>query len=63
MQNASTGETRSALTNNFGYYTVEGLATGDFYMISVNHKRYSFPTQFLTLDDNVSGFDFTANPE
>ncbi|HKX82986.1 MAG TPA: carboxypeptidase-like regulatory domain-containing protein [Pyrinomonadaceae bacterium] len=63
VQNASTGEVRSALTNNFGYYTVDGLSTGDFFMVTVSHKRYSFPTQFVTLDDNVSGFDFTANPE
>lgn len=61
--NASTGEVRAALTNGFGYYTVEGLNVGEFYMVTVSSKRYSFPSQFVSLDDNVAGLDFTANPE
>ncbi|HEV8592945.1 MAG TPA: carboxypeptidase-like regulatory domain-containing protein [Pyrinomonadaceae bacterium] len=61
--NASTGEVRSALTNGFGYYTIDGLGVGEFYMVTVSSKRYSFASQFVSLEDNVAGLDFTANPE
>jgi hypothetical protein len=63
VQNASTGETRTATTNNFGYYTVADLGVGEFYQINVVHKRYSFASQFVSLQDNISDMDFMAVPE
>ncbi len=64
LTNATTGETRSAITNSFGLYTFEGLETGSFYVMSVSHKRYRFADaqRAFTLNDNISGFDFIANP-
>lgn len=58
------GVTRSVTTNTFGHYRIEGLTAGESYVVSVSSRRYSFPngTQFVNLDDNVSGLDFTASP-
>ncbi len=33
---------RTVVTNQFGRYTFNDLVTGDFYILSVNHKRYDF---------------------
>lgn len=63
VQNASTGEIKVATTNNFGYYTVSDLPSGEFYQVTVSHKRYSFQPQFLSLMEDVSGMDFMAVPQ
>jgi hypothetical protein len=58
------GVMRSATTNTFGYYRVEGLTAGASYLVTVSARRYAFAngTQLVNLDDNVSGLDFTASP-
>ncbi|MGQ0541252.1 MAG: carboxypeptidase-like regulatory domain-containing protein [Blastocatellia bacterium] len=60
--NPLTGETASTMTNIFGEFTIESLPTGNFYFISVHHKRWTFaePTRAVQLEDNVFGIDFTA---
>ena len=64
VANAQTGDTYTSLSNSFGYYTVEGLEVGNFYVITVGHKRYEFTdnTRTLTLDGDFHGLDFIANP-
>jgi len=61
---AASGETFAAISNPFGYYTVEGTEVGNFYIMTVSHKQYVFAdnTRTFTLQDNVSGMDFIANP-
>jgi hypothetical protein len=39
---STTGVNRSVLTNGFGYYRLEGLETGDLYIVSASHKSYTF---------------------
>ncbi len=62
--NGATGETTTALTNPFGYYTIDNLQVGEFYLLQVAHKRYSFAEQSktLTLNDSIADVDFIANP-
>jgi len=54
---------RTALTSSFGYYKFQRLSIGT-YAVTVNAKRYAFavPTRTLSMVDNVSGFDFVAEP-
>ena len=61
---AASGETFVAISNPFGYYTVEGTEVGNFYIMTVSHKQYVFAdnTRTFTLQDNISGMDFIANP-
>jgi len=63
LTDISTGEVKSALTNNFGYYNFSNLATEDFYRITVTSRRYTFSTtsRTFTLTDDLAGVDFIAN--
>ena len=63
VTNAMTGETRSAASNAFGIYSFDALEAGEFYFLTISHRRYRFaePTKSVMLQDNLSGFDFVAN--
>jgi hypothetical protein len=58
------GNTRTALTNSFGYYTFDEVPAGRTYVISISNKRYQFenPTRILTVDDTLNDINFTALP-
>lgn len=62
IQNLSTGETKYLLTNSYGRYATKGLPVGDFYAVTVIHRRYVFPepTRYFTLEDNLTDLDFTS---
>jgi hypothetical protein len=51
-------------TGSFGYYTFDGLAVGETYVLTVNSRRYTFqvPSRVITLTDNAVDIDFTAEP-
>lgn len=53
---------RYVQTGEFGNYRFEDLPVGQTYVVSVVSKRFVFanPTRTVTLDDNVTGFDFEA---
>jgi Carboxypeptidase regulatory-like domain len=54
---------KSVTTNQFGRYTFNDLNTGDFYILSVNHKRYTFTpsTREFQLSDNLDDVGFIAD--
>ena len=56
------GGTRTALTNSFGYYTIEGIPAGAIYFFNVRAKEHQFQMQAVTVNDNISNLDFTASP-
>ncbi len=58
----SNGNTRITLTSPFGYYRFNNVAAGGMYTISAESKRYTFTPQMLTINDNVSDLNFTAEP-
>jgi len=64
LTDASTGTTRYALSNQFGYYVFDNCMTDDFYVMSTSSKRYTFTpsTHSFTLTDNLANMDFVANP-
>lgn len=57
------GETRTALTNPFGYYRFEAVGAGETYVFNVHSKRYSFNPLIVTLTEELTNLDFTAQPE
>jgi hypothetical protein len=63
ITNLATGETKSAVSNNFGNYVLEDLPVSDFYILTVNHRKFSFnvSTRSFTLNDNLEGVDFMAS--
>ncbi len=56
LYNTSTMQTYSATSSSFGDFMINDLPIGDFYIISVAHRRYWFPinnTGFVLSDDVV----------
>lgn len=55
---------RYAITNAFGYYTIDSLEAGGTYVVSVSSKRYVFdtPERVIQLLDSVDNADFVAEP-
>jgi uncharacterized membrane protein len=53
-----------ALTGSFGYFSFQGLQSGQTYTVTASSKRYSFaqPSRMVTPSGDVTGFDFVANP-
>jgi uncharacterized repeat protein (TIGR01451 family) len=56
------GQTVYAITNPFGYYRFVGVGSGQTYLASVNHKRYTFASRSVSVSDEVVGFDFLPEP-
>lgn len=65
ISGGSLTEPRTIATGHFGYYSFEGLATGQSYTLSIaGAKRHTFanPTRIITLQDDVVDADFVAEP-
>jgi hypothetical protein len=65
IQNTETSETRTVLTNPFGYYRFDDLEVGNSYIISARNKRYTFETetQVFSLNDAVDNLNFIASEQ
>lgn len=52
-------------TGSFGYYNFQGLQSGMTYTVTVSTKRYVLaqPTRMITLQNDVTDFDFVAEPQ
>ena len=55
----------TAQTGSFGFYNFPALHSGQTYTVTVTTKRYTLaePTRMVTLNSNVSNFDFVAEPQ
>jgi hypothetical protein len=64
LTDASTGESRIALTNPFGYYVFDNCMTDDFYVLNVKSRNYSFnpSSRSFSLTDNLADVNFVADP-
>jgi hypothetical protein len=64
LTKVSTGETIILRTNPFGYYSVQELATGENYVITLRSKRYVFnpDSRILSLFENINDLNFQAEP-
>lgn len=63
LHNASTGEMSIVYTNSFGYYKFEGIPVGDFFVMSVEARRYIFVNGSVSfsLEDSIEGLNFQAS--
>ena len=52
-------------TGSLGWYSFDGLATGETYVVTVNSQRFTFstPSRVISLIDNIADADFTADPQ
>ena len=60
----SSGNTRTALSNPFGYYSFEDVEVGQHYVLSIGHKRYVFDpsVRVINVVDEILDLDFIASP-
>lgn len=54
------GRIYSGRSNNFGYFRVLNLPAGGTYIITGRAKRYNFPAQAITLNQQVTIFNLIA---
>lgn len=59
----SSGETQTAVTNNFGNFGFSAIPAGETYILSVSSRRYTFgvPAQVLSVSDSVNDIVFIAD--
>jgi hypothetical protein len=50
------------MTNPFGYYRFASVQSGQLYFLSVQHKRLQFQPRSVTVVDELTDFDFVADP-
>ena len=62
VTDGSTGEIFAAITNPFGYYTIDGLEAGGFYIATVAKKGVKFETdtRAISLSDSLADVDFVS---
>ena len=54
------GITRTARTSTFGYFRFDDVEAGQTYIFSVSSKRYTFASQVVTVTDDLTELNFTA---
>ncbi|HEX8246539.1 MAG TPA: LamG-like jellyroll fold domain-containing protein [Pyrinomonadaceae bacterium] len=56
------GQTRTAITNPFGYYRFTDIPAGATYILAARSKQYVFanPTQVVNVSEEITDADFTA---
>lgn len=54
------GESRTALTNPFGYYRFDGLRAGETVTLAATAKGRQFTTRIITVDDDLADVNFIA---
>jgi hypothetical protein len=52
----------SVVSNPWGNFTFVDIPAGSTYLLAARHKRYSFSTRTLRVDDTISGLEFFAEP-
>lgn len=58
--NDSQGNSRATLSNSFGYFRFEDVAVGEFYILSVSSKRYTFAPQAVQVFDEITEMNLIA---
>lgn len=57
----ASGTTYKTVTGSFGQYSFPEIASGQTVIVTVISQRYTFQTQVVTLQENISDLNFTAN--
>ncbi len=56
----SSGITRTAIANQFGYYRLDGVDVGQTYIVSVTAKRLQFISRAIFVTDELTDLNFVA---
>lgn len=55
---SSSGQAQTVLTSSFGYFRFDDIDVGSSVIVSVNSKRYEFPSQVITVGDEITDLVF-----
>ena len=58
----SLGNSRRVRTSSFGFYRFTEIASGQLYVFEVRKKRCQFNPQIITINEEISELNFTAEP-
>jgi 23S rRNA C2498 (ribose-2'-O)-methylase RlmM len=58
----SFGQSRTALSNPFGFYRFADVPAGEVYIFTIRHKFYIFAPQVLTVTEEIENLNFAAQP-
>jgi|GEM_PF-2651953 len=61
--NLATGETRTTITNHFGYFHFANIERGQPYSIAISHKRYKFTTRTVIYNTGALIPIYNPDPE
>lgn len=56
------GQTRTVLTNNFGYFRIDEVQSGQTYIVDVTARGFAFKKQIITVNDNISDLKLQVEP-
>ncbi len=56
------GETRTAATNSFGYFSFNEVQSGETYIVNVISKSYTFTPRVITVNEDLTDLNFSAEP-
>ena len=54
------GESRTVMTNSFGYYRFKDVRVGQIYPISATSKQFIFASQEVTVNEDLNNVNFTS---
>ncbi len=57
------GETRTATTTPFGYFTFSDVQSGESYIVNVMSKSYTFLPQVITVNADLDNLNFSAETQ
>lgn len=57
------GNTRTARTSSFGYFRFENVEVGQTYVLQVRSRRFTFASQVITVNQEITEMIFTAESE
>ncbi|HBE81701.1 MAG TPA: carboxypeptidase-like regulatory domain-containing protein [Pyrinomonadaceae bacterium] len=65
LLSALDGTTRATRTNSLGYFSFNGVASGQSYIISVRTTRFRFhePSRLINVVDELNGIDFLSDQD
>jgi pimeloyl-ACP methyl ester carboxylesterase len=61
IQSTTGSFTKTGSTNNFGRFNFTDIPAGNDYIITVNHKRYVFESQLISVEDSIGGIIISSN--
>ena len=57
VSNLATGETRTAISSPFGYFAIDGIRTGETYMVTAAAKGRTFNQEVILVNDRITDLE------